>query len=320
MDYQFLTLKNCYLGIFFNVVESLFGRSTTTLSIPAEYRLIRWIKRQGGDHIASVGIFEDREGVHVIIKHLGYRWKTLTYRSIMNEVSLLTRLRGWAYTSRRGRQITLPALREVRNLPGELIVVKEFEEGKTLDTVSPAEQRSVTEDCLEALQTLDRTIAQSIGKRSAWQLGSSFPFYWLRALMKDPLRAPLFTRLLFSFYRHWPSTLGGGYVVTHRDLYAKNVLVDGSAVVILDLESMVSCNQETDLALTTRFNLKAWGKDMIQDFASNATPSRAAKQSLSTLSIYYAIQMMVTDRVNGMYYREALDYLSLFENQLATLI
>ncbi len=320
MDSRFLTLQSCIQGIFVNFAEPIFWRVKEPASIPAEYRLVRWIKRQGGDNIASVGIFEDAQGVRVIIKHLSHRWKTLDYRYILNEVSILAAARDWRYISQDGRQIRLPALREFRDLPGELIVVKEFVDGETLDTVSAAEQQAVTLDCLEALRSLGSSMVHSMGKRTAWQIGLSFPLYWVRAFMKDPFRAPLLLRLFFLFYRQWPSTMRSSYAVTHRDLHTKNILVSGSSVTILDLESMVLCNEETDLALTARFNLKGWGASAVRSFLSSVAATPESKRNFSALSIYYGVQIMVTDRINGVDYREALNYLSVFESYLATLI
>ena len=320
MPPQFLTLKSCIQGIFINLAESIFWHATEPAAIPVEYRLVRWIKRQGGDNVASVGIFEDKQGARVIIKHLSHRWKTLDYRCILNEVSILTSARDWRYASQDGRQVRLPALREFLDLPGELIVVKEFLDGETLDTASLAEQQAVTQDCLEALRRLGSSTIQPIGKRTALQLGLSFPFYWTRALMRDPFQAPLFFRLFFLFYRQWPSTMRGSYAVTHRDLHTKNILVSGSSVVILDLESMVLCNEETDLAFTARFNLKGWGAGRVRSLLSSIAATPESKRNFSALSIYYSVQIMVTDRVNGVYYREALNYLSAFESYLATLI
>lgn len=319
MDSRFLTLKSCIQGIFVNLVEPIFWRVKEPVSIPAEYRLVRWIKRQGGDNVASVGIFEDKQGTRVIIKHLSHRWKTLDYRYILNEVSILAAARDWHHVSQNGRQVRLPALREFRDIPGELIVVKEFVDGETLDTVSAAEQQAVTRDCLEALRALGSSMLHPMGKRTAWQLGLSFPFYWVRVLMKDPFRAPLLLRSFFLFYRQWPSTMRDSYAVTHRDLHAKNILVSGSSVVILDLESMVLCNEETDLALTARFNLKGWGASRVRDFLSSVAVTPESKRSFSALSIYYGVQIMVTDRINGVDYREALNYLTVFESYFATL-
>lgn len=319
MKHQFLTLTSCFQGIFLNGIESVFSAPTREPSIPEAYRLIRWIKRQGGDNVASVGIFEDRSGKRVILKHLQHHWKNLAYRQMLNEASLLELFAGWSYTARSGRTVSFPVLREVRDIPRELILVKEFEEGEILETESPEAQMAVMTDCLEALRSFASQSRPPIGERTAWQIGLSFPFYWLRALLKTPEHARFMIGLLAIFYRHWSGTIGRVAVVTHRDLYARNVLVSGQKVFILDLESTVLCTRETELALVARFNHQHWGDDRVRRMLAADLDTEAARRSFAALSIYYAVQMMVTDRTTGPYYRESLDYLTRYEERLASL-
>lgn len=319
MKHQFLTLTSCFQGIFLNGVESVFGVSHREPSIPETYRLIRWIKRQGGDNIASVGIFEDRSGKRVILKHLQHRWKNLGYRQMLNEVSLLELFAHWSYAARSGRVVSFPVLREVKDLPGELIVVKEFEEGEILEVESSETQVAVIADCLDALRSLTPGNQLPIGERTAWQIGLSFPFYWLRAFLKTTGHTKLMVSLWTTFYRHWSGTIERTGVVTHRDLYTRNILVNGQKVFILDLESMVLCTGETELALVARFNHRHWGDNLVHRMLVAELDSEAAKRSFAALSIYYAVQIMVTDRTTGPYYKESLDYLTQYEERLASL-
>lgn len=320
MQYQFLTLTSCFQGILLNGVESVFSLSLSEPSIPEGYQLIQWIKRQGGDNCASVGIFEDKSGARVIIKHLQYRWKNLTYRQEVNEISLLELFAGWSYTTRSGRTVSFPVLREVRNLPGELIVVKEFEVGESLDTESPEHQRNVLADCFEAFHSLTARQKLEIGKRAAWQIGLSFPFYWLRAFLKNPRNLRLMMHLFSVFYQHWSSTIDREYVVTHRDLHPRHMLTRGSMVLILDLESMVLCTKETELALVTLFNHRDWGYTGVRQLLSTDTDAREAERSFSALSIYYGVQMMLAKRAEGpSYYQETVEYLKQYKDHLASL-
>lgn len=319
MKHQFLTLTSCFQGIFLNGIESVFRAPLREPSIPEEYRLVHWIKRQGGDNVASVGIFENRSGKHFILKHLQHRWKNLDYRQMLNEASLLKLFADWSYTARGGRMVSFPVLREVRDLPGELIVVKEFEEGEILETESSEVQAVVVADCFGALRSLTSRSQLSIGERTAWQIGLSFPFYWLRAFLKTTGHTKLMINLWTIFYRHWSSTIGREAVVTHRDLHAKNILIDGQKAFILDLESMVLCTRETESALVARFNHEQWGDTLVHQVLAAELDSEAARRSFAALSIYYAVQMMVTDQTTGPYYKESLDYLIRYEERLASL-
>lgn len=319
MNHQFLTLTSCLQGIFFNGIESVFNVPLREPSIPEDYQLIRWIKQQGGDNIASVGIFEDRSGKRVILKHLQYRLQNLTYRQMLNEAGLLGLFAGWSHTAESGRTVSFPVLRAVMDLPGELILIKEFEEGEILETESAEVEMSVATDCLEALRSLTSQSQSSLGERTAWQIGLSFPFYWLRAFLKTPKRVKLMTILWATFYRHWSATIGREVIVTHRDLHSKNILVNGQKVFILDLESMVLCTRETDLALVVRFNHEHWGDIPVHRLLVADLDTEVARQSFAALSIYYAVQMMVTDRTTGPYYKESLDYLTRYEERLASL-
>lgn len=319
MKHQFLTLTSCFQGIFLNGVESVFGVSHREPSIPETYRLIRWIKRQGGDNIASVGIFEDRSGKRVILKHLQHRWKNLAYRQMLNEVSLLKLFAHWSYAARSGRMVSFPVLREVKDLPGELIVVKEFEEGEILEVESSETQVAVIADCLAALRSLTPGNQLPIGERTAWQIGLSFPYYWLRAFLKIPKCARLMIALWTTFYRHWSGTIERTGVVTHRDLHSKNILVDDQKMLILDLENMVLCTRETELALVVCLKHRHWGDSLVHRMLVAELDSEAAKRSFAALSIYYAVQMIVMDRTTGHYYKESLDYLAQYEERLASL-
>lgn len=320
MKHQFFTLTSCFQGIFLSGIESVFATTQREPSIPETYRLIRWIKRQGGDNDSSVGIFEDRSGRRVILKHLRYRWENLVYRQMMNEASLLELFAGWSYAAKSGRTVSFPILREVRDLPGELILVKEFEKGEVLENESPEVQTAVVSDSLEALRSLTSRNQLTIGKRTAWQIGFSFPYYWLRAFFRVPEHAKLMAALGVTFYRYWSSTIGRELVVTHRDLHSKNILVDGQKVTILDLEIMVMCTRETELALIACLKHRHWGDGLVRQMLTAHLDTETAKQSFAALSIYYAVQMIVMDRANGPYYGESLSYLIQYGGRLASLI
>lgn len=319
MKHQFLTLTSCFQGIFLNGIESIFVAQYREPSIPETYRLIRWIKQQGGDNVASVGLFEDQSGERVILKHLQYRWKNLAYRQILNEASLLELFAGWSYLAKSGRTVSFPTLCEVKDFSGELILVKKFEEGEMLDVMLSERQAVVVADCLDALRSLTSSNQLPIGERTAWEIGLSFPLYWLRVFWKTPKHARFMVSLFVAFYRHWLGTLGRVVVVTHGDLYAKNILVNDQRVFILDLESMVLCPRETELALVTRFNHQHWGDVLVRQMLTTDLDTEVAKQSYAALSIYYAVQIMVTDRTTGPYYEEALNYLTQYKERLVSL-
>lgn len=319
----FLTTMTVLTGYLF----TWFGPRLDQLPKPlADYSTIKHFKQAlNGRLVISLC---EKNKKKFVVRSLVSRQRSLPYKQMKHEISILRVLDGASYSAPSGRTIRVPRIVEIREEGHQLTLVRENIEGVSLTEYSRDIQLSVFSDCLDFFEDLskriDKSILKRISKRSNITVPIFFPVYFIIAVVKYPWRILCFINSAFYFFRYIASLslFATDYVFSHKDLHQGNILVDKSQVGVIDTEIALLSERGTDLAISLVSYWKASDKnDDLVDLLRLKLFSANGRKKFIVLTIYFMIQSIaMNSKSNREDTLRAIDYLEYLNLRLVRIL
>lgn len=323
MQTHFLTIPYILKGRFFSFFEKIMNPKVDNIHFDLKgYTQVKSI-REGE---LKIGIYITANNKKVIIKALRYAYKNLLYELILNEINMLNLLKTLSLQVKSHINIGFPKLYKTYFHKNELVAIREFSEGKKLFSYDQDFKLNVITACLDYFKDLSKKLSQSyykkIPKRTALQTTILFPIYFVIDIFKEPTKFILYIRLFYIFYKEFFSFKfwNTAYTLSHRDLTSDNVIIKGNDIQIIDLETAILAEEETDIALFPRFYMYEIEKDKILGFLKKQLQSSKKKSNFKRLTIFYTFQLMSAAAKDNKYYKEALEYAQYFYDNILLVI
>ncbi len=317
MATQYLSSIRFLKGKLLSLLEDVLHIEKNTVSSDhAGYTFIRHTDAINFRTASSVGIYSDTRGNKYIIKDYAYTLKNLEYEYLHNEINTL-----WIFNNQSLplTSVRVPRIVHAQDSNGRITLITEYMEGETLDHSTQDKMQQVLIDVITYLhnlsQTTPATILKTIPNRLQILTFVMFPFYLLRALLKEPSESILFLKGCILFLRYTPHCIFQHvpYGICHRDLSADNILYDTrkKQSIILDTECTVRADILYDVALLPRLYTRYLNADQFLSIFRALHLSRADKQRLIVLMIASCIIKIATERKNTRDYTNAIHGLTL---------
>ncbi len=286
-----------------------------TYSPVSGFSFLKELKSPSSNLVHRTRLYMNDAKEKVIIRQIPYQGKTLEYIQTYNVWRILSMLKKIHKIRVQQYTINFPKVIGFHTSANELSLLSEYREGKMLTTQPTKTQISVLSACLKGLTILNKKLSDDDKKilavRKSNSMAYTFPLYALLAFIKKPsLAHAIFTNSI-EFYKLIFSSLfiKKEYVVSHRDLHEKNILIDKKNISILDSEIMVLAEKNTDLAYIARFWYGKIGIEGIKVLIKERKLTNRDKEAFIRLSIYYTIQLLAMVSLRHEQYARSERYL-----------
>lgn len=262
------------------------------------YRLVKKIKNEVEKKFNHSGVYENSRGAKVFIKHLSYKRKLIDYYHLLNEAHILRILNEISLINLGKYKIGFPGLINFSDESGNACLITEFVAGEKLGNLDQSTKLEIIRECLLAYRQIFKNFKkETIGKlprRSPMLMLFSFLLYVMVALLRNPKNILKYARLCFFYYKFAfvSDLMHPKYVLAHKDLHSKNVIVNNNRVTILDHEISVLSEEETDLAIVVRMYLKELGSEKILELIKSFLVTKRQMRNFLKLSIFYSVQLL----------------------------
>lgn len=322
MATQYLSTPRFFKGKLFSLLENLFDINNQTVSSEhSGYTFVRHTDAINFRPASSVGIYINSRGKKVFIKDYAYKLKNLDFEYLHNEINTLKLLNS--------KPLERSSVRVPRIINGEdknrrITVVTEYVEGNTLDHSSRDVMQQVLINVITYLQSqsfkIPASLLKTIPKRLQLFTYITFPFYLVRALLKEPSKVTLFLKGCMVFLRYAPYCIfqQASYGLCHRDLSADNIIYDArkKQSIMLDTECMVQADILSDVALLPRLYVKYLNADQLLSIFHAFHLNRSDLRRLIVLMVTSCVSKISTEQKNARDYINAVSGLNLTVNKL----
>jgi len=302
MTTQYLSTPRFYKGKIFSLVEKLLHISKNKVeSGHAGYKLISHTSAINFRPASMVGIYEDSQQNKFFIKDYAYTLENLDFEYLHNEINTLKVLNDHPLLS---SKVRVPRLIQSQDSNKRITLITEYVKGKTINHNS---KETIQKELIKVLKYLhDQSFAipasslRTIPKRLQIFTYITFPFYLLRALLKDPKESVLFLKASMTFLSYAPKCIlqKVPYGIAHRDLSVDNVIYDSVSkqTVMLDTECMVRTDILYDIALLPRLYVRFLNTNQLLSIFDKLNLSSRDKERLSVLMITGCINKIAAEQ------------------------
>lgn len=308
---QFLTYRSIASGLIYSFFEELTIGAKQVVPASVGGITLGFSDPVRGNRV----VLGEKNGVPVIIRTLEYSYKNLKYNQVLNEVEMLKllnklRKRTKAYS------IVFPKVYSMRTSKHRLTVTREYIKGKQFIELTRQKKFTYLLNLVSAYRSLSRALTDEeisvLPKRSNTMLLLSFPLYFTVAMFRSESLRKTLVALAYSFYAHsfvlFLTRRKSEYVLTHRDLHSRNMLVSRKCLYVIDPEVSVLAQKETDLAIIARYFAPELGIPMVKKLLRNSLTTASEKHNFIRLAVFYTIQILATAQLNDRFYPQVVRF------------
>jgi len=269
---------------------------------------------------SMVGVMKTKNGRKVFFKLVQTRFKTIPYYHLINEATFLQIFKKVEFIAENSLIVRFPLIHRRIHNKNVYALSTEFIEGKTLDNFSSEFMVKAIKGVLYAFEDLthkaNKFKEDKFIKRKAVITFLQFPWYLMLVLLKDSKNGKLLLKMAYAYYKYYFSSLfmEVEYVLTHRDLYPRNIIINKKQVIVIDPEMVAKCEKGTDLAIILPYYLHKIGIEKTISIINDFFPDSNQKARFVSLSIFHAIQIMATESVSDADYKMTLRFCRQFMN------
>lgn len=318
MQLHFFTTRNYIKSFFLSKLEFFLGQGWGVEKNDFDnFQFIDFLKDEGIKNKTRIGIYQAAGRQKVIIKHLTYKVKNLLYEQILNEASMLRILEPFHSESSNDIIVRFPKILDVISGKNNIALVREYIAGESLNNFPIEFKLKVIKEFLRLMliisARLDKKVKKILPKRSNLLMIISFPIYVFRAIARDWRHAKYYFggALIFGKFIRYFSIFYPNYVLAHRDLHLKNIIVNGKQAVVIDHELCVLAEAETEIAIIFCQCWREFGIATIIKFLQETFVSAEQKKKFAVLSVYYTVQFLTIQPKDAEVYHQLREYLEI---------
>lgn len=313
MKIHFLSVKYFLLGKLFSFLETFILENINSSHGQIEdYKQIKSIKFDA-KNLASVGIYQ-KGNKFVLIKSLKYKLKNLKYQHLIHEAAVY-KLFADILTTNTEIKIQFPKLYRIIDRYNTLSLIIGYVKGDPLEIKPNSFKLQIIKIVLNNLKSIsqknNQILSQTLPHRNFFHITFFSFFYFLLVTFKDLKNSKQYINLSLIFLQnlHSLNILKNNFIIAHKDLHSKNILVDEKSITILDPEVAVFSYPETDIAHITRYYADELADKEILELLNDSLKNVTEKKRFIALTIYYSFQIMAIAKKHSYEYQEAKNYL-----------
>lgn len=321
-QYQFLTTKRFFEGQLLRLLNKEQFVQHSFPKIPG-YILVKPLKEQTDSDHNSIGIYKNRTGKQVVIKHLASQKNAMARYQLLNEKSMLELLGSLVSNQKLAPyKITFPQLLSFKQREKDMYLVMELVHGRLLRDETSEKKFEVVQKCLRYMEVLSAEIPTELRshlpRRSTWLQHLTLPIYVSIALAAKPQQFFLYSKMLWLYYTYAARALftKTQYVLAHKDLHQDNILLTRERITIIDPQVSVLSERFTDLAIVARLYLPELGTVKLKKLIRSFVKTDHERGAFIRLSIYFSFQLMAIKGVDHKFYEGAISHLSTLDKKL----
>lgn len=316
---RFLTVSVLIGGYVFNKIESLFSRREVGVcpETIGKYSLVKVLTRASSSNPTTTGKYIDAESINRVVRVLPYRYRNMTYWTMVHEASVMEATRHLSKQSLSGRKIRFQHPVSFFEFGKQLVFVKEFTEGEVLGSLPLSSQAVILRECRDFLESLTEISYPKelslIPKRSNIHLLLTFFPHLINAFLKKNLQLKEVV-VLGRFFLHTLLSLPlfrTQYVLTHRDLHPKNIIINDAEIVIIDMATCLLSQKGTDLAKGVWSCSAEASISLLKESLYRET-RKDEQRKLIALLVYYGVQRLSIMSRDSEYYPSTRKCLRMF--------
>lgn len=260
------------------------------------YTFVRSI-REGVNGLPTTALYR-RDGKQYIVRILRARRNTLGYVQIVHEASILRVLQSFEKKTEDGYVIRFPKLVDVLADDARIVLIREFVSGEIMEDLPPDRQLSIFREAVsffsDITHDLKDEVREKLPRRSNFLMATSFPVYVLIAWMRDVFHPWIYLKSFWIFMKHirFADLFSTKYILAHKDLQPRNIVINGKEIVIIDVEICLLAESGTDLARVFFAYWRRCGKDASLSFLESLKLSSEDRRKFLLLSSFLMIQLL----------------------------
>jgi hypothetical protein len=327
MQLHFLKTSRVLKGALIDfAAKALPKKSPRAWSDLPDYRLLRVFSEQEKRGCPfRVALFQDSKGQLVVVKQLQYRLRGSAYEQLWHEASTLALLGGCEKVQALTRhRVHFSHFIDYIDRDGETIFIQAFIPGRTLAEYPKGFQVEALHECITFLAEISEKLCPAtmalLPKRSNLLVALTFPLYLFGVLLRDWGKWPEFLLFGRMFLRslNIRDLLAPRYVLTHRNLHTKNILVDNGVLTIIDLETCALVDEGAELPSGMWIYTSELGVDHSRILMNTFVFEAAQKKKFFGLSSYHILQSLLLTPRYSKAYEYIRSYSFIFLNEIAS--
>lgn len=243
---------------------------------------------------------------------VNFNVKNMSYRHARNHADILKLLNVLIKRTDKNKILSVPKIISVKETNKQLTITREYIDGDVIDEQAPELMNKALVKCITTLRLLSKKLTNSelldIPSRGKIYTIAFFPVYCFKLIISDPIFILSNLDLISLFYLCYLSTPGTILLtISHRDLSPNNILVNNNRIFLIDFETTLLSEPETDIAIATMYFSKKM-KLKIMTFLQQFVKTNYQRDDYIRLSIFYIFQLLSNESKKSNYYEDTVKH------------
>jgi peptidoglycan/xylan/chitin deacetylase (PgdA/CDA1 family) len=290
----------------------------STFVHPANYKLVKIIKKSYGPFARLIGIFTDNSNEQYLIKILRRRYLNGSAKAFLTDATVLKIISNLDNTSknRRSNHVSLLQTTDYMVLIRRYIIGKDVSQSSNKVILNA--YYAATQYLAKAWEFSNSDLSIALIKDSPlWQI-AMFPIVLVKCILREPSQTTKLLQLTYHYCANmnFADILTPEYELSHKDLTPENILQSNSGYQLIDFENCSISEAHTDLSFFLLYYRKYLGSNTILQHIVSNLPTRTSKRVFIRLSIYNILHFLSYEEKSFPYYKEGLICLSILTNTI----
>ena len=281
------------LKIVYSYVQtSIFNKNEKLFIFPRTIKDYKFVQdlQSHKKKLFRVGLYEDKDNRKVVIKIWRGKSPNAHYYNMKHEIKIYKILSKYNKKS----TVSFPEYLYSHEYNNEIVLITRYFEGIQVKNINEgSKQLVIYEKCIKFIRDVEKNISASdkskIRIRSAKSYLLLYPFILIAACFQNPSMVgihfrglKLFLKYMYLFRQNVP------FKLIHGDLHQRNILVNKSEIVIIDLEQMMFTYPEFELVtiLGSKHNSLKFAHDILRKSDSIFSKNTDRKGFFTLMAVF----------------------------------